>query len=403
MEPVDQLPVDLKSRLAAGENDPGTSRGKRPSLRQNLIERHPAPGLELGVAIEAVRLGLARQVAAGETEKQVRRAGSHTLALQAVEDLVDQIAVHAPYSTGENPATTRRPASPHSNRLSNRQAPGGGRARSAGWLRPRSESLRRRAECSGSRAERPRRRAEGPRLSSGGARMSGGGTSARGQSDPDVGRRGPDRGRGYPGSRAERPRPREEPLRPRAEGPRLSGGGTRIESREPPIESRETPIESRETHTQSAEACPEGGAARIESGLPPPESGEARTWSRQARTQGGEARIESREPRTWSRDPRTWSREPPPAGGVDQTAGAPAPPRQVATKKGASRSAGTFPPTASRTGLLESAGTFSAASVSLRSPECHGVAAFTSERWPPSRRNGWPDSLGIPSAGATTP
>jgi hypothetical protein len=24
------------------------------------------------------------------------------------------------------------------------------------------------------------------------------------------------------------------------------------------------------------------------------------------------------------------------------------------------------------------------------------VAAFTSEWWPPSRRNGWPDSLGIP-------
>src|SRR5215210_5051331 len=104
MELVDQLAVGLKRRLAAGEDHPIAALRERLEVGQDLVQGHPAARLELGVAVEAVCLHRAGEVAPGEPQEEVGRARAYPLALEAVEDLVHQVPVHALYSNGRRPS-----------------------------------------------------------------------------------------------------------------------------------------------------------------------------------------------------------------------------------------------------------------------------------------------------------
>src|ERR1700680_31892 len=75
-----------------GHTQPAAGGGELARLDDDLGRGEPAAGLELRVAIEAVRLDPALLIAARQAEKKVRGAGPHPLALQAEEDLVDQVS-----------------------------------------------------------------------------------------------------------------------------------------------------------------------------------------------------------------------------------------------------------------------------------------------------------------------
>lgn len=90
-EGSDQPFIQLQAWFSAGENDGFGLWGNLKAYLQNLCRRQFAPGEEFRVAIKALSLATAIQIAARKADEDVGRAGAQSLALETVEDFVDGI------------------------------------------------------------------------------------------------------------------------------------------------------------------------------------------------------------------------------------------------------------------------------------------------------------------------
>ena len=92
---LDQLHIDLEGRFSSGQHHPRAFPCVSPQLGDNLIGGQIRSRLEFGVAVEAMGLDPASQVAFREPQEQARLSYTYPFTLQAEEDLVDSVELHA--------------------------------------------------------------------------------------------------------------------------------------------------------------------------------------------------------------------------------------------------------------------------------------------------------------------